>query len=153
MAEQLVMFVMSTEQHAKVHREKPPTRKLTVIQEQPKLTVPEAKPPPRSECVGAARPCQWFSCRYHLWVNERRPGRRWQGREHIPGVDHRARIGEHGEVSYAESCALDVAAVAPDGLPRMAVGKLLGISNERVRQIEESALAKLGAVAERVGIR
>ena len=120
-----------------------PKLSLVVLREQTTLRIQEQQPPPREQCVGAARPCQWLNCRYHLWVNERRPGRRWEAREHLPGIER----------STPETCALDVAEVASDGLSRGSVGKLLGISNERVRQIEESALAKLGSVADKVGLR
>jgi hypothetical protein len=44
-----------------------------------------------------------------------------------------------------ETCALDVVDREPDGAGRVTVGRLLGMTKERVRQIEERALAKLQA--------
>jgi len=46
-----------------------------------------------------------------------------------------------------DSCTLDVADRAPDGLDLREVGTLLGISGEAVRLIERAALSKLRANA------
>jgi hypothetical protein len=50
----------------------------------------------------------------------------------------------------APGCALDVAKAAPEGLPLEEVGKLLGVTRERVRQIEERALEKMRRAARKL---
>jgi DNA-directed RNA polymerase sigma subunit (sigma70/sigma32) len=44
---------------------------------------------------------------------------------------------------------LDVVDREPDGVGRVTVARLLGLTRERVRQIEEAAAAKLRALVER----
>lgn len=48
----------------------------------------------------------------------------------------------HHLESADESCALDVAAREPDGLTLDAIGDILGLTRERVRQIENIALKR-----------
>lgn len=100
------------------------------------LGLPEVPVPPRSECVTGPRPCPHYRCRYHLWVVHERAGRR----------DRRWRVPEPVVRQHSpETCALDVVDREPDGAGRVTVGRLLGLTKERVRQIEERALAKLQA--------
>jgi DNA-directed RNA polymerase sigma subunit (sigma70/sigma32) len=47
-------------------------------------------------------------------------------------------------------CALDIAKSSPEGLPLEEVGKLLGVTRERVRQIEERALEKMRRAARKL---
>lgn len=105
------------------------------------LGLPEVPVPPRSECVAGPRPCPHYGCRYHLWVVRERAGRR-QGRGSLRWWSTpQPVVRQHSP----ETCALDVVDREPDGAGRVTVGRLLGMTKERVRQIEERALAKLQA--------
>lgn len=95
-------------------------------------------PRTRGECEDGVRPCPYVACRHHLWAEDERPGRPWDGKRPPPVV--RA----HSE----HTCALDVAHDQEDrdkdGVLGLAhVGARLGITGERARQIEAEALAKL----------
>ena len=80
-----------------------------------------------------AKPCPWIQCRYHL-LHEHRSHRKQVGRRPI-------NYGTLTKSDMAQSCALDVADDGPHTLEF--VGDLLGVSRERIRQIEEMALKKL----------
>jgi hypothetical protein len=73
------------------------------------------QPKTRNECVGVTRPCPFWKCRHHV------ADRSGEGR----------------------SCALDVVEQNPDGLPLEEVGRMFGVSRERIRQIQNEAIAKL----------
>jgi hypothetical protein len=98
--------------------------------EQLRLPLVNTSGPPatRAECAGIARPCNRFSCRYHLWPDTERAGRPHHG-EHPPAKLH----------PTSESCALDVAEREQS---REQIAKLMNVTGERVRQIEERALFK-----------
>jgi hypothetical protein len=88
------------------------------------------RPRTRGECFQVPRPCPHVSCSYNLYLDvDERSG---QLKLNSPGLDP-------DEVSL--SCALDVAGDGPRSLEE--VGELLGVSRERIRQIEEVALSKL----------
>ena len=72
-------------------------------------------PRTRGECLYGLRPCAYLRCRYHLWVD----------------VSKRRGLPQH-------SCALDVADEGPHTLEQL--GDLLGLTRERMRQIESLAL-------------
>jgi hypothetical protein len=74
-------------------------------------------PRTRADCLGGPRPCPWRACRFNL------------------GPDVR------GGGEPAETCALDVADRGGGTLEEIAV--VLGLTRERVRQIERGALEKL----------
>lgn len=93
---------------------------------------PADAPTVRSECIDGPRPCQWVSCRYHLWEVSIRPGRRWY-RDQTPASRVRAHSGE--------SCALDLAEIG--GMDRPHVARVLGMTRERVRQIETQAIERM----------
>jgi hypothetical protein len=86
------------------------------------------RPMKREDCLtggaNAQRPCRWHSCRYHLSSTTT------AGRE-IPT--------EPGVLN--PTCALDVADRGEHSLEE--VGEILGVTRERIRQIEAVALAKL----------
>ncbi len=84
------------------------------------------RPKTRAECP-ESRPCPWLACRYHLGLEVTPRG---SLRPPLPGWEER------------ETCALDVAA-RPVEPTLEEVGGLLGITKERVRQIEMQALLKL----------
>jgi len=90
-------------------------------------------PRTRGACEGGERPCRWKACRYHLWGEDERPGRPWDGkRPHTLVVAH-----------HEETCALDLA--DRGGMSRAEVGEVMGLGYERVRQLELRALEKLRA--------
>jgi hypothetical protein len=75
------------------------------------------------------RPCPFTSCRHHLYLDVRALGAIVLNRPELQ-VDE-----------LKESCALDVA--DRGGVTLEEVGGLLSMARERVRQIEEQAIAKL----------
>jgi hypothetical protein len=96
----------------------------------PELVRLRPPPPPRfrGSCIGGPRPCPHIRCRHHLRAELRR------------GVLREVHPGQ----SLADlrlSCSLDVADAG--GVTLAEVGEMLGVSRERVRQIERAALAKL----------
>lgn len=66
--------------------------------------------------------------------------RRGMGCPHLRCSAH---LGRHAAMTSGWSCARDVATAHPDGLSLAEVGDLLGVTRERVRQLEVSALLKL----------
>lgn len=92
-------------------------------------TSPTALPRPparRADCIDGPRPCPWIGCRYHLQV------------------ERRARQAPT-ERAGQESCSLDL---ADRGRMRLQeIADVLGVTRERVRQIELKAMAKLAADA------
>jgi len=91
-----------------------------------KLVVVPEMPCTRGDCVDGPRPCAFVHCRYHL-ASKILPGsRRLKVRSIEPAKD---------------TCALDVADRGPHTLEE--VGTFLGITRERVRQIELTALLKI----------
>lgn len=99
----------------------------------------EPEPPPRSECRDGPRPCPHYQCRHHLWAVEARAGRRQRADETTWRSAPTPVVLQHSP----ETCALDQVDAEPDGLDREKVGKLLGLTRERVRQIEEAVVEKL----------
>jgi hypothetical protein len=79
-------------------------------------------PRTRGDCVGGPRPCPHVGCHYHLWL------------------DHKASSTVVLDELH-ETCALDVADRGDHTLAQ--VGRVLGVTRERVRQIEAGALRKL----------
>lgn len=93
----------------------------------------EQRPRTRADCVDGPRPCPWVGCRYHLYSDVK-----WSG---TLDVYH-----DVDPLELSESCALDVSARSTHTLGEVAAK--LGVTRERVRQIEEMALGKL----ERAGV-
>lgn len=90
-----------------------------------------ARPRTRADCAGGIRPCPWVSCRHHLFLE-------------VNPSSGALRLNHPGkEVSdLVDSCSLDVAervAIDPGLGSLTRVAGLLGISHERVRQIEGEA--------------
>lgn len=90
----------------------------------------DASPSPpsrRAECIDGPRPCPWITCRYHLAAERRRR------QAPVDGPDQ-------------ETCALDLA--DRGGMRLQEIADVLGVTRERVRQIEKRAKAKLAAGAQ-----
>ena len=88
---------------------------------------PRRLPESRKECASGPRPCPYTTCRYNLFLDVNSGG----------GIRFTHPELEPGQMR--ESCVLDV--VAKDGaLTLEAVGDLLGLTRERIRQIEGIAL-------------
>ncbi len=95
-----------------------------------------APPKTRGECADIERPCRRYSCRHHNWVEAERAGRPPKSGKRPP-----PRVIEH----HADSCSLDVADRGP--LSPQGVGKILGVTSERVLQIQARAELKLKVAA------
>jgi hypothetical protein len=90
-------------------------------------------PRTRGECAGGSRPCPLVGCRYHLYLD----------------VDP-----SNGSIKFnrpdlevwelERSCALDEA--ERDGMMLEEIGEILGVTRERVRQMEASALQRAMAL-------
>ena len=84
----------------------------------------------RSDCASGPRPCPWVSCRYHLAIDVT--------------ADGALRINfdvETAEERGLPTCALDVADAGRKNLDE--IGAILGLSRERIRQVEERMLPQL----------
>jgi hypothetical protein len=97
---------------------------------------PVQRPRTRAECASVPRPCPFVGCRHHLCldINPESGSIKFNH----PDVD---------PADMRESCALDVA--DRGGITLENVGALLGLTRERVRQLEVAALAELRRTAER----
>ena len=82
-------------------------------------------PVTRGDCLDGPRPCPWRACRYHLGCEVRGKGN-------------------------GESCALDLA--DRGGISMAEVAAALGVSKQRIEQIEAAALAKLNRALRRLGV-
>ena len=97
------------------------------------------RPRMRGDCARGARPCPWVSCRHHLYL------------DYYPRYGKiRLNFPELEVWEMRETCALDV---ADRGFKQLqAVGDVLGITRERVRQIECAAIEKLRKILPRTMI-
>ena len=88
------------------------------------------RPRTRAECRGGCRPCLYVSCRFHLYldVNEATGSIKLNH----PGLE---------PWEMKETCALDIA--ERGGLTHEEIGRLLNVTRERARQVEEAGLNKL----------
>lgn len=98
--------------------------------------------PPRSECRAGPRPCPHTNCSSHLWARTEPPGRRHPGGKRPPHL-----VVPHD----GETCAQDLVELGTKGRheaeknrmwSKAVVGMVLGVSTERVRQIEVRAMEK-----------
>ena len=95
-----------------------------------RVLVDDDRPKKRSDCRGGARPCMYVSCRFNLYLDVN---------EHTGSIKINHPDREPWEI--AETCALDVAERGAHTYE--AIGRVLNVTRERARQLEESALAKL----------
>lgn len=93
-----------------------------------RATCLQGAPRTRGDCSQAQRPCPYETCRYHLYLDVRRGALQ----PAFPGRDL---------ADIPETCALDVA--DRGGAPRSAIGKMLNLSTERIRQVEQEAFSKM----------
>lgn len=93
-----------------------------------KLLYPEKiqKPKIRKDCENSERPCLYISCRYNLYLEEN---------------NGNVKTNSKNPHNLKESCTLDVAAKGENTLEFIA--DLFGLTRERIRQIEERAIAKI----------
>ena len=97
------------------------------------------RPRTRSDCADVPRPCPYVGCRYHLYLKEgNAQGKAAGAYTTSPAIDG-------AEIEDLEhSCALDLADENQGvGLTLEKVGDVLGVTRERVRQIERVACAKI----------
>ena len=107
------------------------------------------RPKSRSDCICGPRPCPWVGCKYHLYLEIKKGKIK---------LNHKGL--QPWEIPF--SCTLDVADFSLPGLLRNnrdlgvsleIVGMALGITRERVRQIEQAAIKKcLPVVLDLIGL-
>lgn len=88
------------------------------------------RPVTRADCADVPRPCPWVSCRHHLYLDDK-------GHPHRPDI-------EIDDMTC--SCALDFVEENPDGATLERVGEFLGVTRERVRQLETMVKRKVAAL-------
>lgn len=93
------------------------------------------RPKKRSECVEGIRPCPFVGCRNNLYLEVTTKG----------GLKMNFPELEPGDMNPHESCVLDVADSGAQSL--YAVGRLLNVTRERARQLEDAALARVTVAA------
>lgn len=94
-----------------------------------------ARPVRRADCVDAERPCPFVACRFHLYL------------EVHPQTGAIKLLWPHLEPwELGETCALDVA--DRGGVTLEAIGMMLNVSRERVRQVEATALRRVRIAAQ-----
>ena len=98
------------------------------------------RPQSRGQCRGAQRPCPWAGCRYHLYVDVNQ--RTGSLKLNFPEVELE---------EMPETCVLDVA--ERGGATLDAIGKLMNLTRERVRQVQLAALAKLRTISRGEGFQ
>lgn len=104
----------------------------------PEANEPYWRPATRAECATVDRPCVFCGCAFNLYLTvSQKTG---SIRLEFPHLE---------PFEMAHSCALDVADEGPQTLERVA--EILGVTRERVRQIEVKAMARpeLVTLAER----
>lgn len=90
------------------------------------------RPVTRDDCRGGQRPCPWVGCKHHLYLDVN---------PETGSVKLNFPDKELWELE--ETCALDVAEEHPEGIPLEAVGDLLNLTRERIRQVEADGLQKV----------
>jgi hypothetical protein len=90
------------------------------------------RPKQRGDCVNGSRPCPYVGCKYNLYVDVKASG----------SLTFTHPRSEPWDAQH--SCALDLA--EEGGLCLADIARVLGVTRERVRQIEEAAMEKARAV-------
>lgn len=88
------------------------------------------RPRTRADCVNGPRPCPFVSCRYNLFLD-------------VNPDNGAIRFAFPGKAldELEHTCALDVADAG--GVTLDAIGQLLNVTRERIRQIESNAIEAL----------
>jgi hypothetical protein len=92
------------------------------------------RPERRQDCEELPRPCPFLSCRYHLFLDVN---------PHVGSIKFNFPGKEPWELR--DTCALDVA--DRGGITLEEVAKVINVTRERVRQMEQRALARLATIA------
>lgn len=121
-------LITRKEQAREAKREKRTGEGLDLEEQRLAEELERERPKTRGDCKDGARPCPYLSCRFHLLLDVTP-----SGSIALPLVDLD---------DVADTCALDVA--DRGGMTLEAVGSLLGVTRERVRQIEVKVLAEIG---------
>ena len=87
------------------------------------------RPRTRGECANGPRPCPWVGCRHHLYLDT----------THAASIQLNFPDIEPHEMRT--SCSLDVADAGGETLHD--TGRLMNVVRERIRQLENSAVAKV----------
>ena len=98
------------------------------------------RPETRAECEDAVRPCPWVGCTFNLYLDVNAFGGlklNWPDRDPL-------------DIDPETSCALDVAARGTTTL--VSVGRILNLTRERVRQLEDIALARVRVAVEALDV-
>lgn len=98
------------------------------------------KPQTRADCASVQRPCPYLSCKHNLYLDV--SARTGSIKMNFPDLEVDQMV---------ESCALDVADRGGTSLEE--VGAAMNLTRERVRQLENSAMAKLNAVSDTFELR
>lgn len=118
------------------------------------------RPQVRSDCLpgvgfNVQRPCPWVSCRWHVWKEMLHGGSREEDVSPVTmalgkGKAREARLPKWDPTSLPSTCVLDLSESEGDpgagrgaGMTLEQVGGVLGITRERVRQIEAVAMKKI----------
>lgn len=84
------------------------------------------RPTERSQCP-TYRPCPFVGCRYHNYLDI------------MPNGEIKFNFVDVEPENFINSCSLDIAEGSP--LSLKAIGDMMGLTRERVRQIQESAFS------------
>jgi hypothetical protein len=112
--------------------------RLEADEEQLRAELDQLRPRTRADCENGPRPCPWVSCKHHLYLDVN-PGT-GSIKLNFPDL-------EPWELQH--TCALDRAddGAGEGGLTLEEVGDALNVTRERIRQMEEQALARAGGKA------
>lgn len=94
------------------------------------------RPKTRADCLHGPRPCPWVGCRYNLFL------------EVHPTSGSVIENFDDPSDMKVYSCALDAADHNRGGMTLDEIGKLLGVTRERTRQIESKALLHIRKLVE-----
>jgi len=107
----------------------------------------ESRPKTRSECCPGGskymRPCPWALCKFNMFGTLMTDG--FQLKKGPPGYNDMAMPGPVTsplDLPREMSCLLDMVEAHPAGYTLDQVGEILGLTRERIRQIQESSLRK-----------